>query len=125
LRIRKKRIAFVDFEETRDPQFSRAGKQSIGALDVEIARTPLGKDYVAHGFERHANEQMKMATLRLDEHLHGHVVGDVVRSCAKWQEEGSRTEQKMFHVEHFFLYFGMYPAGKTLCGSTRTTKYTI
>src|SRR5215472_9992317 len=95
LRIRKKRVVFINLEETRNPQPGRAGKQRVGALDIEIAGATLGKHDIAHGFKRHSHEQMKMLTLGLDEHLHGHVVGNVVRTCAKRprQEKDKRGEQ--------------------------------
>jgi len=64
-----------------------------GSREIEIARAAFGKIDVAHGFERHTNQQMKMRALRLDERLDGNVVGNVVSRCATRQKQERRCEE--------------------------------
>src|ERR1700747_3392388 len=46
LRIRQQRVAFVNLEESGDPQLRRAGKQRRGTLQIEVAGPSLGKEAV-------------------------------------------------------------------------------
>jgi len=47
-------------------------------IEVKITRAALGKPDIEHGSERHSNQNAQPAALGLDEHLHHHVVRDVV-----------------------------------------------
>jgi len=108
-RFRKAKITFVGFDEIGDPKRCGAWEQVVDAREVEIAGPTLGKINIAHGFERHANEQMKMRSLRLDERLDGNVVGDVVSRCApRKEQERGHQEQAVNSKHNFSLYFVAY-----------------
>src|SRR5712692_2564147 len=108
-------IALVDFDKVGDPQGSRAGKQAGSAREIEIAGAAFGEVDVAHGLQRHANQEMKMGARRLDKHLNGYIVGNVMSRRARRQQEKQRGKEHTMKAKHRSSpYLGTYPDGKIL-----------
>ncbi len=59
-------------------RFAASGRIESDPLKIQVARASLRKLHVAHGLERHADQQAQMAALGPEEHLHGDVVRDVM-----------------------------------------------
>jgi hypothetical protein len=47
-------------------------------LDIQIASPEFGKIDVAHGLQRHSNQQLQIPAVRPDECMDSHVARDVV-----------------------------------------------
>ena len=90
-RIRQPGPFFVDLEVVGDPQRPRVLQRRVGLRDVEQAGAALRRRvvHVAHGGERNADEDAEFASVRLDEHLKGDVVGNLVGA-----ERGRRREKR-------------------------------
>ena len=78
LRLGELRIAFVNLNEIRDPQRGGVGEQRGRGFHVQITRTASRVVYIAHRGQRHAEEQVKAITLRLEKRLKRDVVRDLV-----------------------------------------------
>ena len=70
-------------------------KNRIEGCKVQIARTAGRPLHLLQRFERHANQQTQPLAFRLDERLHRHVIGNLVRSRVGRQEkEDQHPRQK-------------------------------
>ena len=57
-RLRQERVSFVHIDEIGDPQTCRFPQGRVHAVEIQVALFPLGKFHVAHGFERHAHQNI-------------------------------------------------------------------
>jgi hypothetical protein len=73
-------VAFVELDLVAEPERRGIAQGCIDAAEVEEAAAALRHVDVAHGFERHAHDQPERLAFRLDERLHPHLVGNVVRA---------------------------------------------
>src|SRR5439155_451337 len=78
-RVRESVSALVRFDEVRDPKVRSVARYRLGARQVQITKTALGKMCVAHRIEGRAEHDAQPPRLRLDEREDRDPAGDLMR----------------------------------------------
>ena len=92
-RIGEQRVVFVELDLARQPDHRRIAQRLIDAIEVDVVAFLAWKLDVHDRLERHADEQLEVLPLRLDERLHGDVARDVVRRHPRHARRRDDQEQ--------------------------------
>jgi hypothetical protein len=80
-------IAFVDFEIVQQGLLCRIAQRLVHAGKIDEFAFATREFDVHHRLQRQPHQHVQGLRLRLDEGLHGHVAGNVVRECRPKQKD--------------------------------------